>query len=276
MHFHRVLATFALIAAVAACGGGGSTSPTPQPTPTPTPVPVDLSCNGPGMANVVEGMALTSVNTFGIQPHNCQLSGTTEGAPVLPGKWAVKITLKPGECGGNAGFDDCKNDRSRFELSEVVQASTNGQKLVREFRLYIPLQQRLRPMGTNIMFLSQLNFGDESAFGTLAYLEVGSDGNLYVRTHKGLTWDVQAMYPAYQNPYGKWINVRYEVLSTTAANGTLKVYVDNRLVVDEIRQTLPSASGVNYLRVGIYNAFLSQAMEPYAEQVVYYDQIKNK
>lgn len=228
------------------------------------------------MGDVVEGLRLVSVNTTGIQPHNCTVAGAAEGAPVSTGKRAVKISLKPGDCGANSGYDDCKNDRARFELSEDAQASTNGKKLIREFKLYLPKQERLRPKGENIMFLSQLNFGDSKTFGTLAYLEVGADGDLYVRTQKGFTWEIQQIYPAYKDPYNKWISVRYEIDSTAADNGVFKVYLDDKLVVDQVRPTLPSAEGQNYLRVGIYNAFLSQATEPYMEQVVYFDQIKGK
>ena len=235
-----------------------------------------MSCTGPAMADGSQGLQLVSVNNIGIQLHNCQVVGSGDGAPVEAGKLAYKIMLKPGDCGGNGSYDDCKNDRARFELSETAGAPTQGRTLVREFRVYLPVQERLRPKGANLMFLSQLNFGDSSSFGTLAYLEMGSDGDLHVRTHKGMTWDVQNLYPVYRNPYGKWISVRYEVQSTAAADGTLKVYIDDKLMVDEVRQTLPSPQGVNYLRVGIYNAFLTQATEPYAQQVVYYDGIKGR
>lgn len=275
MYLKQSLVTIGISALLAACGGGGSDS-TPVAVPDPTPAPLDLSCTGPALGDVVEGLRLVSVNTTGIQPHNCTLAGAAEGAPVSTGKRAVKISLKPGDCGGNSGYDDCKNDRARFELSEDAQASTNGKKLIREFKFYLPKQERLRPKGENIMFLSQLNFGDSKTFGTLAYLEVGADGDLYVRTQKGFTWEIQQIYPAYKDPYNKWISVRYEIDSTTADNGVLKVYMDDKLVVDQVRPTLPSAEGQNYLRVGIYNAFLSQATEPFVEQVVYFDQIKGK
>lgn len=276
----QALLVSALVASLSACGGGGAggegdnSVSAPAPAPLPAPAPADKSCVGPAMANVIEGLKLISVNTIGIQAHNCQVTNAADGAPLEAGKFAFRIMLKPGDCGGNDGFDDCKNDRARFELSEAASAPTQGQTLVREFRMYLPVQERLRPKGSNLVFLSQLNFGDSSSFGTLAYLELGSDGDLHVRTHKGFTWDTLNLYPVYRNPYGKWISVRYEVQSTAAANGALKVYIDDKLMVDEVRPTLPSAGGVNYLRVGIYNAFLTQATEPYAEQVVYFDGIK--
>lgn len=273
----RSLLLVTLMASLSACGGGGSgDDPAPAPPPTPEPAPADRSCIGPAMKDVVEGLQLVSVNNIGIQPHNCQVVGSADGAPVEAGKFAFQITLKPGDCGGNEGYDDCKNDRARFELNETIGAPTQGRTLVREFRVYLPAQERLRPQGENLMFLSQLNFGDRSSFGTLAFLELGSDGDLYVRTHKGLTNELQTLYPVYRNPYDKWISVRYEVQSTAASNGTLKVYVNDKLMVDEVRQTLPSAEGVNYLRVGIYNAFLTRATQPYAQQVVYYDGVEGR
>jgi len=74
------------------------------------------------MADGSQGLQLVSVNNIGIQLHNCQVVGSGDGAPVEAGKLAYKIMLKPGDCGGNGGYDDCRNDRARFELSETACA----------------------------------------------------------------------------------------------------------------------------------------------------------
>lgn len=228
------------------------------------------------MSKVVDNLRLVSVNTTGVYPRNCRIADVSDGIPFVAGKSAIKISLKPGDCGGNDVFDDCANDRSRFELSESPQGYTQGKSLIRSFRIYLPTQERLRPKGGNALFLSQLNYMDGKNFGTLAYLELGDDGNLYIRTHQGFTFDIKNKYLAIINPYQKWIGVRYEVNSTTESSGFFKVYVDNQLIVNESRPTLPTAQGVNSLRVGIYNAFLSRATEPYLDQVVYFDQIQGQ
>ena len=110
-------------------------------------------------------------------------------------------------------------------------------------------------------------------YGTLAYLEVADNGDLLVRSDTGFTFGIEKKYPVYSNPVGKWIKVGWEIRSSTGPDGYLKVYVDDVLKVNESRPTLPSATASNRLRVGIYNVFLSKALEPYGNQVVYFDGI---
>ena len=235
--------------------------------------PGDRSCVGTNSSDVFKGMTVFSMHPTGEKPHGCQLVTAGDGAPVLDGQFAAKFLIKPGDCSASQGFDDCSNDRSRHEISEMSRPP-DGQPIIYETNLYIPAQERFRPRGNNIMFLSQVNAGDENVFNTLAYLEVGEDGALYIRTHVGFTWEVAKLYPVYENPIGKWINVRYELLpSVSASNGYLRVFVDGSKVVDESRATLPSANGYNNLRVGIYNAFISKATDPYKDQVIYFDSV---
>lgn len=123
------------------------------------------------------------------------------------------------------------------------------------------------------MFLTQINVVDGEFYGTLACLEVAESGELWVRTDKGFSFEIERQYPVYSNPIGKWIKLTWEIRSSTGPDGYLKVDVDDVLKVNESRPTLPSATSVNRLKIGIYNVFRSRALEPCGNQVVYFDGI---
>jgi hypothetical protein len=121
------------------------------------------------------------------------------------------------------------------------------------------------------MFLSQINFSDKDNYGTIAYIEVAQDGSLMIRTHVGLTFNILNQYLVSQNPVDRWVKFKFQVKSTSQPDGYLKVYVDDQLLVDETRQTLPTPTSVNRLKIGIYNSFKSRATESYDTQIIYYD-----
>ena len=77
-----------------------------------------------------------------------------------------------------------------------------------------------------------------------------------------------------KDPLDKWIKFKFEVNSTSGEDGYLKVFVNDELMVHEIRPTLPpDQDATTYLRFGIYNWSLYKVTEPYGKQVVYFDAI---
>jgi len=67
--------------------------------------------------------------------------------------------------------------------------------------------------------------------------------------------------------------LKYVVKSTTASDGYVQIYVNDKLVINETRATLPDASKTQMLIIGIYDSFLSAATQPWQTQVVYFDGI---
>ena len=108
----------------------------------------------------------------------------------------------------------------------------------------------------------------------MAFLEVGVNGELMVRTNVSFSNVILQRYTVAENLIGRWTKVRWEIRSTTQADGFLRVYVDDALKVDETRPTLQTSDMRHALKVGIYNAFRSEAVEPYETQVVYFDGIR--
>jgi len=207
--------------------------------------------------------------------HGCLIVNSTDKQPVFDGLRSARFEVRPEDCNASVSFNDCTNDRSRHEINEKEGSSTSGQLLTWEENIYIPKQTRFRPKGKNALFITQINFKNRTDYGTLAYLEIGENGELMVTTHNDFTWVVKKKQViANSFPVDTWTNIKFEVLSTPQSNGYLRVYLNGKLVVEENRPTLPSNEYSNLLKFGIYNSFKSLASETYATQVIYFDGVK--
>jgi hypothetical protein len=286
----KKLSPIVVLLLLAACGGSSSTAPTvitvppfaatpPTAVVVPPPPPVDLLLTPNGTSCGVDldvfGVAFETVNTVQSQSHGCLIVNSTDKQPVFDGLRSARFEVRPEDCGASASFNDCTNDRSRHEISEKEGSSTSGQLLTWEENIYIPKQTRFRPKGKNALFITQINFKNKADYGTIAYLEIGENGELLVRTHNEFTFDIKTLHViANSFPVDTWTNIKFEVLSTPQSNGYIRVYLNGKLVVEENRPTLPTAEYSNMMRVGIYNAFKSRATEAYATQVIYFDGVK--
>lgn len=269
------LALFVLcLLATTRCGGSSSTPSTPSPTssPTPSPQPSEPACTSAPNQDALGGIAfITFLDPISF---GCHIVNGANGHPVHDGSQSARFELKASECNSSSASPDCQTDRSRYEIFENNRnASTDGKVVTYEVWVYIPPQTRFRPRGGNIMFLDQIQYlpPDNDVGGVLAYLEVGNSGELMIRTHIGFTFNIQQQYTIVQNPVGTWSKVVWEVRGSTQSDGYLRVYANDVLKVDETKPTLPTAGWRHSLKIGIYNAFKSQATEPFDTQVVYFD-----
>ena len=210
----------------------------------------------------------------GVKPWGCVIV-SSGGEPVFDGVSSARFEVRPEDCTGSFGFDDCTNDRSRHELEEVNPGPAPAGAVVRfETHLYVPSQMRFKPQGQNLMFLTQIRFTAPSAIGTVAYLELGSNYDLIVQTDIGLSSQINRQYSAGRLPFDRWFRVDWEIKPSNQSDGYIKTFVDGVLVANEMRATLPDPTAYVFLAFGIYNAFKSRATEPYATQVLYFDGIR--
>ena len=233
--------------------------------------PVGSPCVNAADADVWGPMQFETSQPINAKSYGCLLVNSTDSQPTFDGKRSARFEVRSGDCSSNTGWDDCPNDRSRHEIGESNIGPTQGQIISWDTRVFIPSQPRFRPRGQNIMFLTQINYSDDKNYGTVAYLEVGENNELMIRTHVELSFQILKKYVVAQNTLDRWVKVRYEIKSSANADGYLKVYVDDVLAVDEQRVTLPTLASKNYLKIGIYNAYKSMAAEAYGTQVVYFD-----
>ena len=289
-------ATVAIIAILlTACGGGGgdsssSTSSSTAPASTISlATPAGTTCGTVNNAlrqpiatntDVFGNLAFWVSSVIGSKSWSCLIVNKSDGQPVFDGNQSVRFEVRPGDCTApNYGStSDCVNDRSRSEInnadmnSGVHPPSTQGQIITYEYRVYIPTQPLIRPAGSSVlMVLTQLRNTHTS--DALAYLCVDAAGGLYLQTHEGFSWLPLQKVTIDTKPQDKWIKMKYVVKSTSASDGYVKIYVNDALVINETRATLPDADQTQMLKIGIYNSFLSAAAQPWQTQVVYFDGI---
>ena len=268
------------------CGGGGessssSTSATAASTTSLT-TPAGTSClNSTHSTDVFGNTNYRVSHTINASSWGCQIVNKSDGQPVLDGNQSVRFEIRPGDCNASSSFNDCVNDRSRWELMSngTQDNSTQGQIITYQYYVYIPSQLLLRPAtragapSTVQTVLTQLNWFSRTrtAHSILAGLFVDSAGGLFVRTNQDFGYIPSQDVVVDSNPYNKWIKLTYVIKSTTAADGYIRIYANDKLLINETRATLPDLNSTTLLKVGFYNSYLSVAAQPWQTQVAYFD-----
>jgi hypothetical protein len=278
------------------CGGGGSSSSSSSATPAAaisltTPAgntcgTVDNSLRQPITSNsdVFGNLAFWVSSVIGSKPWSCLIVNKSDGQPVFDGNQSVRFEVRPGDCTAPnyTSTSDCVNDRSRSEINTDDQNNsrpqpTQGQIITYEYRVYIPTQPLIRPASvpgaSNAVLTTLTQLRNTNTSDALAYLNIDTNGGLYLQTHEGFSWTPLQKVTIDTNAFNKWIKLKYVVKSTSAPDGYVKIYVNDALVINETRATLPDATKAQMLKIGIYNSFLSAAAQPWQTQVVYFDGI---
>jgi Polysaccharide lyase len=280
---------------LAACGGGGgdsSSSTSSSTTRTPSvslATPPGTPCLTSTKSTDVFGSTnYTVFQTINASTWGCLLVNKSDGQPVFDGNQSLRFEVRPGDCNANSGWDDCINDRSRWELQsyDLKGASTQGKIITYQYYVYVPYQPQILPPTradvrdrTAQTLLSQLNWYSRTdtnaatSHSIMAGLYVNDSGGFYVLTNKDFGYTPNQKILIDTDPYDKWIKMTYVVKSTTAADGYIKIYANDKLVVDETRATLPNTDCTTVIRVGFYNSFLSVTSLAWQTQVAYYDGI---
>ena len=289
--FKYCLAIVALMA-LAACGGGGdsgSSSSTSSSSTTPASTvnlatPAGTPCLTSTMSTDVFGNTNYRVShAIKASTWGCMLVNKSDGQPVFDGNQSVRFEIRPGDCNASNSFDDCVSDRSRWELMSngTTAASTQGQIITYQNYVYLPTQPLIRPAtragasNTVETLITQLNWYSRTGTGhtILAGLYVDDAGGLFIRTNQAFTYTSNQQVSIDSNPYNKWIKLTYVIKSTTAADGYIRVYANDKLIINETRATLPDSDSTTLLKIGFYNSYLSAAAQPWQTQVVYFDGI---
>jgi hypothetical protein len=276
--------------ALAACGGGGGdkadTPPVAELSAYSLPPPNDdvsatlavpasqagTFCVPNQGAEVFGGLAYVTKFPIRQKAYGCLVVSSAKGHPVLTGTQSIRFEVGPNDCSASVDYDDCLNNTSRHQIDESDATPTAGKVLTYETNVFIPPQTRLRPPGCcNVTTLAEVTSFGVNGFSVLAWLTVTESGDLAMRLHSGFKYEYLKDVPLAANPVGRWVNIRYEIKSTTQADGYLKVYVDGLLKVDQTRATLPIATVNNRLTLGIMNLGKSSATAPYGSQVFYVD-----
>jgi hypothetical protein len=270
-----------------ACGGGDSSSSSSNSTPASTvslTTPAGTSClNNTNSPDVFGNTNYRVSHAINAATWGCMLVNKSDGQPVYDGNQSVRFEIRPGDCNASSSFNDCVNDRSRWELMSngTQDNSTQGQIITYQYYVYVPAQPLLRPAtragapNTVQTVLTQLNWFSRTRadHSILVGLYVDDAGGFFVRTNKDFGYIPSQEAVIDSNPYNKWIKMTYVIKSTTAADGYIKVYANDRLLINETRATLPDLNSTTLLKIGFYNSFLSSSAQSWQTQVAYFDGI---
>ena len=202
----------------------------------------------------------------------CNITNDSTKNPTASGESALRFELRPDDCTTHiGGYNDCTNDRNRFEVYEPYPGEADvGKTVTYGHKFFLP-KQDFYPYGLPITIFSQVA-SQGNNLHPLLYLHTDDGRNLKIRIHQGWTFSF-IDYTISDNLFDTWHDIRYELTGGIDNNNTIKVYLSNELVVDVKRNTFRDSSGFFELKLGIYQAFLSRSSSIPTSLVVYHDEI---
>ena len=289
MKKHITLAFFSMIL-FAGCGGGSSasTSVIEPPVTNNNIVTTDLARQTVrGVSCDLFNSDISDVAKFKPlevsyrQSYHCLQVHKSDGHPTKSGDYSYRFELRPEDCTWDTGHNDCLTDRSRTEIEDRNNGiNVYNKEIVWDFWMYIPEQPRFKPIGSGHLFVSQLltNSTTGNYFGFVQIL-ISSENKLVVRPlnefsftavgNSHATVDINAI----DNPYNKWINIRYEIKTSMYDDGYSRVKINGNTILNNTGPNVLDKDLHVMLRLGLYNGSKSKAIEPYNTQVIYYDSI---
>jgi len=298
---YTVWSSLAMALLLVACGGGGgdsSSSSSSSTTPASTislATPAGTACTSSFSNTDAFGNVKLQLSQ-GTTAWGCLVVDKANNQPTYSGSQSVRFEVREGDCdstqtyisGSDLKATDCSTSRSRYEIYEISGNSTEGKIITYEYYLYVPTQPLIQPPPTKgapntpTTVLTQINWSckailcptlGSNGYGALVYLKIDYTGTLYLQTHQDFTWTPNQVIAIDTKPQDKWIKLKYVVKSTAASDGYLQIYVNDKIVINETRATLPNSSSTDALKFGIYDGYLSSASQPWQTQVVYFDSI---
>jgi len=226
-------------------------------------------------ADVIEGLELLYLNETP-QLWGCNITDDPTQNPTYSGDSALRFELRPNDCSIHiGGYNDCENDRNRIELYEPYPGEPDvGKVVVYGHKFFLP-KQDFYPEGLPITIFSQISSDNEVTWLPLIYLHTDDGKNLKIRIHDDWTFTGKD-YTITNKLFDTWHDIRYELTGGLSESNSVKVFLNDELVVDVNRATFEDDSGFFGIKLGIYQAFLSQSSSTPSSVVVYHDEIYKK
>jgi hypothetical protein len=198
--------------------------------------------------------------TFG--PFARSLNNTDWGYSVIPdptGSAPVpmveRFEVRPGDCNGDTGWDDCTNDRERSELSERGGRNPRGFEAWYGWSFYLPEDYpnvfptktalgQFHQQGSHPVWMFQnssggLSLDDQVTGGTRRYHKLISQDDLL----------------------GRWHRIEVHARWTREDDGFFDVWVNGEQKVDYRGQTMDA--DLVYFKYGVYRSFMSRYRNRY-------------
>ena len=236
-------------------------------------------------------VVLSGCVTTGLSGVQRSLSTTSWGykrvsapEPVYLGETSQRFEVRAGDCGGDSGWDDCKTDRERSEVTAVNAKFFPGSSSWIPFLLYLPNDFKTSNyVNTNLGQVHMKGGFAGTAGGFKSFpplLQLNAKGAHYTACFQVVV-EVQRGFTSFCDDKevaeitqlkGKWSRVTMHLDLESKAQ-KVRIFLNRKLVV-EFEQTLPRDPQYYYLKYGIYRSFVSRNVLPMPTQVVYYDEVK--
>ena len=189
-----------------------------------------------------------------------------------PTKRVEVFEVRPGDCAKDQGWDDCKNDRERSELSENKKRARSGSEYWYGWSIYFPedyiniyptktaLGQFHQDDGAHVVWMFQNGIGgyyldEQVQGGTRHYFKLISEESLR----------------------GQWHQIEVHAKWEKDRSGIFQVWVNGELKADYTGQTMTDKKV--YFKYGVYRTFMSRYKNKtntteVPAQTVYYSNVK--
>jgi hypothetical protein len=204
----------------------------------------------------------------GWEDYGCTIVTADAGYPTRTGNHSLRFEIRDGDCTWWSeqsvpnGFDDCENDRARFELAE--RGGTNaGVSMWYGYSVYMDTDIKVGTNNDTITFLGQFK-SDLNYFSGEAF----PNGFGYrIQDH---TSDIAVQRDVVDGT-GVWVDVAIYHEWSPTDDGLIDVYING--VQQQSYEGQNSDGGSNSFHFGIYNSFVSKCDCVMPTQVVYFDNI---
>jgi hypothetical protein len=204
----------------------------------------------------------------GWSDYGCTIVTADAGYPTRTGNHALRFEIRDGDCtwwserSVPGGFNDCENDRARFELAERG-GTFSGSSMWYGYSVYMATDAKVGNNNDTITFLGQfksdLNIYSGEAFRNGFGYRV-SDYDYGIPLQERVV-----------NQLGVWVDVAVYHEWSFTDEGLIEIYINGIKEGTYIGKN--SDGGPSGFHFGIYNSFVSKCDCVMPTQVVYYDNI---
>ena len=203
------------------------------------------------------GIPAAAADRGSFGPFERSLSDTPYGYSIVddptgkaPAARVERFEVRPGDCGANAGWDDCAADRERSELSERGDRNPAGTAWWYGWSLYVPVDfpnvfptkvalGQFHQENSHVVWMFQNGRGGY-------HLDDQVEG--YTRRYYELIPDAELR--------GRWHRIEVQARWSRGKDGFFRVWVDGSRKVDYSGRTM--TAGRVYFKYGLYRSFVSR------------------
>ena len=227
-------------------------------------------CGDTYSTDVIEGWKFDRLHKNGFKDHGCQIVSSSDGFPVRSGSQSIRFEIQDGDCSSSDTYDDCANDRSRHELTQVDAGQVDGEEYWYHFSIYAPSTNLVS--GAEVVFLGQFQ-QDPSGVAPFMF-EAFDDGYGFRQNDKDYNIIFQEALRDNSLFKGQWTDVLMHIKWSSGSDGFVKVYFNGTLTKELTGDNMQN-SETTLFHFGIYNAFISQCnCSQMPNQIFYFDEIR--